>query len=137
MLQSSTPRLPDRDRIDQADRLSRPNATATMKKRQISDLVSNPTTFFFGSVVILLVISVSGVILFHWSEVVKKATLGFWVIVPPCWFWYEFCFLYERKNTPFPEDFEKFKYGQELSRNLWLAISAALLLLYFGKLPGF
>ncbi len=98
---------------------------------------SNPTGIFVRATIILLLVSVLSAVLFSWSDDIKKALMGFWIIVPPLWLWFEFCYLYERGITPFANDFEKYKYSQELSKNLWLAISAILLLLYFGKLPGF
>ncbi|MFM7732691.1 MAG: hypothetical protein ACKO6F_04360 [Cyanobium sp.] len=104
----------------------------TMK---FSKLVS--TGQFSRAVILLLLISVVGAILFDLSEGIKKGLLGFWIIVPPLWLWFEFCFLFAEGQTPFANDFEKFKYGQELTKNLWLSISALLLLVYFGKLPGF
>jgi hypothetical protein len=60
----------------------------------------------------------------------KAVILSVWLIVPPLWFWWEYIFIY--RSAKDPEAFEKFKYGQEVSRNLWLGISAALTLLYFG-----
>jgi hypothetical protein len=98
---------------------------------------SNPVKIFTRATLALLLISVASAVLFNWSDDIKKALIGFWIIIPPLWLWFEFCYLYERGMTPFPNDFEKFKYSQELTKNLWLSISAILLLVYFGKLPGF
>lgn len=97
----------------------------------------NPTRIFARATIILLLLSVVSAVLFGWSDDIKKALIGFWIIIPPLWLWFEFCYLYERGITAFPNDFEKFKYSQELAKNLWLSISAILLLVYFGKLPGF
>jgi hypothetical protein len=105
--------------------------------KKASGFSPSPTEIFAWTVILLLLFSVVGTILFHWNDGIKKTFLGFWIIVPPLWLWYEFCFLYESGKTPFSKDFEKFKYGQELSKNLWLSITAILVLLYFGKLPGF
>ena len=96
----------------------------------------NPTELFLRATIILLLISVVSAILFDWSDNIKKTLMGFWIVVPPLWLWFEFCYLYEKGITPFPNDFQKYKYSQELSKNLWLAISAILLLVYFGKVPG-
>lgn len=100
-------------------------------------LKSNPVRIFARATLSLLLLSVVSAVLFNWSDDIKKSLIGFWIIIPPLWLWFEFCYLYERGITPFPNDFEKFKYSQELSKNLWLSISAILLLVYFGKLPGF
>lgn len=102
----------------------------------MSNRSKHPVEYFVSTAILLLSISIIGSILFHWNDEIKKILLGFWIIVPPFWLWFEFCFLYERKKTPFSEDFEKFKYGQELSKNLWLSISAILIILYFGQVPG-
>ena len=68
------------------------------------------------------------------TEGIERCIVGFWILVPPLWLWYEYCFLY-REDDPNPLLFERFKYGQELTRNLWLAITAVLVLLYFKKIP--
>lgn len=96
----------------------------------------SPTEKFFKTTILLLLISVVGAVFLNWPDGIKKALLGFWIIVPPTWLWYEFCFLFEKGKTPFSNEFEKFKYAQELSKNLWLSISAILLLVYFDRLPG-
>jgi hypothetical protein len=103
----------------------------------VNRIKSNPTGMFARVTIIILLISVLGAVLFGWSDNIKKALIAFWIVVPPLWLWFEFCYLYDRGITPFPKDFEKYKYSQELSKNLWLAISAILLFIYFGKLPGF
>jgi hypothetical protein len=51
-----------------------------------------------------------------------------WILGPPLWFIVEFGLLWDGKH-PSPEDF---KYGQELARNVWIAVAAAL-----GALLGF
>jgi len=94
------------------------------------------TENFSRIVILLLLISVVGAMVFNWPEGIKKGLLGFWIIIPPLWLWFEFCFLFKDGKAPFSNDFEKFKYGQELTKNLWLSISALLLLVYFGKVPG-
>jgi hypothetical protein len=96
----------------------------------------SPTEKFLRASILLLLISVVGAIIFNCPDGIKKGLLGFWIIVPPTWLWYEFCFLYEKGKTAFSNDFEKFKYAQELSKNLWLSISTILLLVYFDKIPG-
>jgi len=95
------------------------------------------TENFARIAIFLLLISVVGAILGDWPDGIKKGFLGFWIIVPPLWLWFEFCFLFDMGKTQFSNNLEKFKYGQELTKNLWLSISALLLLVYFGKLPGF
>lgn len=60
----------------------------------------------------------------------KGAILAFWLVFPPLWFWFEYCFLFKGQENQ--ESLESFKYAHEVSRNLWIGISAALTLLYFG-----
>ncbi len=94
------------------------------------------TENFAKIAILLLLISVVGAIFLNWPDGIKKGLLGFWIIVPPLWLWFEFCFLFKDGKAPFSNDFEKFKYGQDLTKNLWLSISTLLLLAYFGKIPG-
>lgn len=57
-----------------------------------------------------------------------------WTIVPPMYFWFDYYVLWhiesQNKTTQFAT-LDEFKHGQELSRNLWLAIVALLAGLYF------
>lgn len=48
-----------------------------------------------------------------------------WVILPPLWFSLEYFFLYRRDYYP-NYNLEQFKYGQEISRNMWIAGSTVL-----------
>jgi hypothetical protein len=68
----------------------------------------------------------------------KAEILLFWVLVPPCWFWFEYFFLYRYDKETLPNgdkkpDWDNFKYGQEVSSKVWLALVTALTILYFGK----
>ena len=73
----------------------------------------------------------------------KIVTLLFWILVPPCWFWFEYFFLYRYDPQTIPggthkpdwhkADWDNFKYGQEVSSKVWLALVTALTILYFGK----
>jgi hypothetical protein len=59
-----------------------------------------------------------------------------WTILPPILFWAEYFGIYRReaqKLRPTPQDFDEFKYSQDISSKIWIAVSAALLILYFGK----
>jgi hypothetical protein len=60
----------------------------------------------------------------------KIGVLLGWTVIPPCWFWIEYFGIYTEKK---PGDFDRFKYGQDISSKVWLAVSTALLILYFGK----
>jgi hypothetical protein len=51
-----------------------------------------------------------------------------WIVGPPLWFILEFAFFWDGEH-PKPEEF---KYAQELARNVWIAVAAAL-----GALLGF
>ena len=115
--------------------MNRNNLTALYQF--VKDKLKYPTELFAWTVIFLLLSTTTGSILFTWNDGIRKMLLGFWIIIPPLWLWYEFCFLYEKGRVPFSNDFEKFKYGQELSKNLWISISATLILLYFGQIPGF
>lgn len=48
--------------------------------------------------------------------------VGAWVLIPPIWFRVEFTFW-----RPSHEELEIFKYGQELSRGIWVALVVALI----------
>jgi hypothetical protein len=54
----------------------------------------------------------------------------FWSIAPPIWFLYDWCATTEKE-----EELEKFKYSQEVSRNIWLGIVGLLIFLgeYFKR----
>jgi hypothetical protein len=68
----------------------------------------------------------------------KAEILLFWVLAPPCWFWFEYFFLYRYDPKILPNgddkpDWDDFKYGQEVSSKIWLALVTALTILDFGK----
>jgi hypothetical protein len=59
-----------------------------------------------------------------------------WTLLPPIYFWAEFYAIYKPKlkdKTKTPDDFDLFKYGQDVSAKIWLAVISALLALYFLK----
>jgi hypothetical protein len=62
--------------------------------------------------------------------------LAFWTVVPPMFFWFDYFVLWhiekERGAGNFV-DLSEFKHGQELSRNLWLAVVAVLAAIYSAK----
>lgn len=73
------------------------------------------------------------------KERLKDFVLPFlviWTVVPPMYFWFDYFVLWrlemKRGSTQFA-DFSEFKHGQELSRNLWLAIVAVLAAIYSSK----
>ena len=62
--------------------------------------------------------------------------LVLWTAVPPMYFWFDYFVLWhlekKRGSSQFV-DLAEFKHGQELSRNLWLAIVAVLAAIYTSK----
>jgi hypothetical protein len=59
-----------------------------------------------------------------------------WTVVPPIWFWCEYWFIYlkgQRFEDRAPENFELFKYGQDISAKIWLAIVSATFVIFFWK----
>jgi hypothetical protein len=65
----------------------------------------------------------------------KAGILLFWVLIPPVWFWLEYFGLYRYDDPKKDEkpDWDSFKYGQDMSAKIWLALVTALTILYFGK----
>jgi len=58
--------------------------------------------------------------------------LALWTIVPPAFFWFEYYVVWkpEQRRNP-TQSLDEFKHGQELSRNVWLAVLAFLTLAVF------
>jgi hypothetical protein len=63
------------------------------------------------------------------SKTLRGVIVAAWVIGPPIYFFIEWVFLY-KESDEYP--LEKFKYSQELARNIWLAVTAILVALYFN-----
>jgi hypothetical protein len=59
--------------------------------------------------------------------------LLFWTVVPPVWFWAEFHFIWKTAPTSGSTSLEVFRYGQEVSRNIWIAMTAVVAALYFNR----
>tara|TARA_B100000315_G_scaffold255670_1_gene299648 strand:- start:18402 stop:18794 length:393 start_codon:yes stop_codon:yes gene_type:complete len=61
-----------------------------------------------------------------------KNALIIWAVVPPLWFWFDYFFIWKTENLKDdPIALEKFKYGQSVSRNVWLAFVVLLAAFYF------
>lgn len=74
----------------------------------------------------------------HKFKIIQAGILVLWIIAPPIWFWYEFFFLYKRtqddnRDKDPDRDFDRFKFGQDQSAKIWLALVTVLFGLYFGK----
>jgi hypothetical protein len=54
-----------------------------------------------------------------------------WTIIPPFWFWFWYFVIWQTEPKTERSPVEEFKWGQELSRNLWLAIVAVMAVVYF------
>ena len=60
--------------------------------------------------------------------------LGAWTLLPPIWFWYEYFFIFSKAYPSADKDkLDTFKYEQDLSSKIWLALVSVLLILYFWK----
>jgi hypothetical protein len=73
-----------------------------------------------------------------WSDVkvAQVVMLIAWTVIPPTWFWYEYWFIYLKdyhSDETAPENFELFKYGQDLSAKIWLAIVSSTFVIFFWK----
>ena len=64
------------------------------------------------------------------NQTYQKWLLAAWTLLPPIWFWLEY-FVIRPPTDPESASFDRYKYGQELSRNVWAAVVALLLVLYF------
>ena len=69
-------------------------------------------------------------------KVAQVVMLIAWTVMPPTWFWYEYWFIYLKdyhSDETVPENFELFKYGQDLSAKIWLAIVSSTFAIFFWK----
>lgn len=68
------------------------------------------------------------------------ALLAGWVIVPPMWFLAEWAYWAPQRGGQALEEYkqavEDFKYTQQLSREVWLAVAVALAAFYGIKILG-
>jgi hypothetical protein len=65
------------------------------------------------------------------AKEVQAFVLGLWVILPPSWFRCEFFLLYRKVPEADRPKLDDFKYGQEQSAKIWLALITVLTVLYF------
>jgi hypothetical protein len=68
----------------------------------------------------------------NWLGKSKVGVLVFWILAPFAWFWLEYFGIYRYRRDA-KESFEYFKYAQDISSKLWLALVTVLTVLYFGK----
>ena len=66
-------------------------------------------------------------------EASTQAVSATCIVVPPCWFWFEYFGLYRYDSGAHKPDWDSFKYGQDVSSKVWLALVTTLTILYFGK----
>jgi len=67
-------------------------------------------------------------------KVYQAMVLAGWTLLPPIWFWYEYFFLFAPAYLDIEsKEFDRLKYGQDLSSKIWLAAVSLLLILYFSK----
>ena len=66
------------------------------------------------------------------GRILSKLALLSCTLLPPVWFWYEFAFIWAKAPENARPRFELFRYGQEISRNVWLAYVAILVAIYFN-----
>jgi hypothetical protein len=68
----------------------------------------------------------------NWNDrILAKVALILTALLPPLWLWIEYCFIWKVVGENCRPSLEEFKYGQEVSRNIWLAFVALLSALYF------
>jgi hypothetical protein len=61
----------------------------------------------------------------------KGWLLGFWVLVPPAWFFIEYIFLYRHFGKA--ACFESFQYAQEIVAKGWIGLVVVMSVLLLGK----
>jgi hypothetical protein len=81
-------------------------------------------TFGYNSIQGLL-----GTSLGYW----RALFLAVWIVFPPIWFFIEYSSVLPGIAATSSLSFDRFKYGQDLSCKVWLAIVTLLFGLYFGK----
>ena len=64
---------------------------------------------------------------------IGKSMVAFWLLIPPVFFWLDWV-VFSRKLTP-PER-EMTQHTHDLSRNVWLALVACLVVIFGLKLSG-
>jgi hypothetical protein len=57
------------------------------------------------------------------SEPARYIITGFWVIMPPIWFWTEWAWISARIDA---DERDRIKHPHDLARNIWLALVAIL-----------
>lgn len=65
------------------------------------------------------------------QQLLAKLALIYSAIFPPIWFWVEYCIIWNGASDAQRPMLEEFKYGQEVSRNIWLAFVGLVAALYF------
>jgi hypothetical protein len=90
-----------------------------------------PATIIFG--VVCVVFAFLSFCVAPTPDSHKKLAIAAWFLLPPLYFWLEFYLYWDRRwESLGTSEREKFKMYQELSRNLWAAIGAALAVAYFS-----
>ncbi len=83
----------------------------------------------YASVLVSLFTIVHFAALCSQNSSLRNAAIGwliFWSFAPPTWFWIEYFWIWQREEDGKRPTLEVFTHGQDICRNIWLAIVAAL-----------
>jgi hypothetical protein len=87
--------------------------------------------------ILLALLSLGGGLYFlisgHSGEELGKYVVGFWILVPPIYLWWDWVVLCDGMEE---RDREIAKHTHDLARNIWLGFVAVLAVLYGVKFPG-
>jgi hypothetical protein len=99
--------------------------------------------FIFGCVAVVALVVSLWIARYGWGKklsdgdsikVWQAAIVAGWLVLPPLYFWMEYFWLYKPTlAAAAASDLELFKYGQDVSSKIWIAVTSALALLYFWK----
>ncbi len=89
------------------------------------DIMQHKKGIIFSVSILAIAYGVTSI--FITNDSLQKYFIAGWVLLPPLWFCVEHRCLFDSET----ENFEKFKYGQELMRNVWAGFALLLAYLYF------
>lgn len=70
-------------------------------------------------------------------KVTQAIVLALWTLTPPMYFFFEWFYIVKpllgRNTAARSQEFEEYKFGQDICAKVWIATASILLLLYFWK----
>ena len=80
---------------------------------------------------LLIILSMIPPLAQWWDHTIPKTSLALIAVGPPIWLWYEYFWIWRDAPPEARPELTEYKYGHDVSRNIWIGLAAAIVAIYF------